>query len=148
MKQQPYSSFLLVPPSHTHHLTLKPVLLASLLCETQERACWTMFARGLLICVVLRAFSAQAKVVSSFNECSGFFYDGTEPAGLDQNAKRICQKVEYGGFYYATLYSVPHRMPLYSAYTLDRDCTTTAGRTDVWHVETQVTTLSLDDQAL
>lgn len=97
-----------------------------------------MFAQGLLLSVLLTAFSAQAKVVGSFNECKGFFYEDKEPTGMNQNAKKICQKVEYGGFYYATLYSVPHRIPLYSAYTLNRNCRTSAGRTDVWHIEPQI----------
>ncbi|XP_056308686.1 uncharacterized protein LOC130220421 [Danio aesculapii] len=97
-----------------------------------------MFAQGLLLCVLLRAFSAQAKVVTSFNECSGFFYDNKEPTGMNQNAKKICQKVDYGGSYYATLYFVPHRIPLYSAYTLNRDCRTSGGRTNVWHIEPQI----------
>ncbi|XP_048012819.1 uncharacterized protein LOC125246018 [Megalobrama amblycephala] len=97
-----------------------------------------MFVLGLLTCIVLRAFSAQAKVVTSFNECSEFFYKGTEPEGMDQNAKKICQKNEQRGSYYATLYSVHHRIPLYSAYTFDLKGSTTGGRTDIWHLEPQI----------
>ncbi|CAM4574612.1 unnamed protein product [Leuciscus chuanchicus] len=95
-----------------------------------------MFALGLLTCIVLRAFSAQAKVVDSFNECKEFFYKDTEPGGMDQNAKKICQKYEQGGSYYATLYSVPHRIPLYSAYTFE--CSSDSGSSNTWHVEPQI----------
>ncbi|KAL0151608.1 hypothetical protein M9458_053091 [Cirrhinus mrigala] len=96
-----------------------------------------MFALALLTCIMLRAFSAQAKVVMCFEECKEIFYRATEPIGMDQNAKKICQKFEHGGFYYATLYSVSHRIPLYSAYTFDPSCSSTSGRTDDWHVEPQ-----------
>ncbi|KAL0154363.1 hypothetical protein M9458_050329 [Cirrhinus mrigala] len=96
-----------------------------------------MFVLGLMICVVLRAFSAQAKVVDSFEECKGFFYKDKEPSGMDQNAKKICQKWENRGFYYATLYSPYHKIPLYSAYTLDPKCKTDTKRKDIWHLEPQ-----------
>uniref|UniRef100_A0A8C2KN39 Si:ch211-165i18.2 n=1 Tax=Cyprinus carpio TaxID=7962 RepID=A0A8C2KN39_CYPCA len=101
-----------------------------------------MFALGLLTCIVLRAFSTQAKVVTSFGECKDFFYKNTEPGGMDQNAKKICQKYGEGGrYYYATLYSVSHRIPLYSAYTLDSACSSTPGVScgKKWYVEPQVT---------
>ncbi|XP_056614692.1 uncharacterized protein si:ch211-165i18.2 [Triplophysa dalaica] len=95
-----------------------------------------MFVLGLLTCITLRAFSTQAKVVTSFSECSTFFYKGKAPEGMDQNAKKICQKLQ-NKFYYATLYSVSHRIPLYSAYKLDSTCSDT-GRKDIWHVEPQI----------
>ncbi|XP_048010549.1 endonuclease domain-containing 1 protein-like [Megalobrama amblycephala] len=95
-----------------------------------------MFLVCLLICVVLRAFSAQAKVVETFAECKEFFYDDKEPVGMDQNAKKICQKLVKGGFYYATLYSVHHRIPLYSAYTLGADCKNE--KENIWRIEPQV----------
>ncbi|XP_073712870.1 uncharacterized protein [Misgurnus anguillicaudatus] len=99
-----------------------------------------MFVLFLFTCVVLGAFSAQAKVVTSFDECIEFFYNGTEPSGMDQNAKRICQKYNSSAvFYFATLYySVPHRIPLYSAYTFDSKCVITAKRRDIWHIEPQI----------
>ncbi|KAL0146574.1 hypothetical protein M9458_058205 [Cirrhinus mrigala] len=97
-----------------------------------------MFVLGLFTCVLLRAFSAQAKVVPSFDECKGFFYKNTEPEGLDQNAKKICQTLDYDNYYYASLYSVHHRIPLYSAYIFDPDCSNTAGRTENWHIEPQI----------
>uniref|UniRef100_A0A671PKD7 Uncharacterized LOC107704184 n=1 Tax=Sinocyclocheilus anshuiensis TaxID=1608454 RepID=A0A671PKD7_9TELE len=98
-----------------------------------------MIVLGLITCVVLRAFSAQAKVVHSFNECDEFFYLGTEPSGMDQNAEKICQKLENGGLHYATLYSVHHKIPLYSAYKLDARCLGDTERKDIWHLEPQVT---------
>ncbi|RXN13211.1 endonuclease domain-containing 1 -like protein [Labeo rohita] len=97
-----------------------------------------MFVLALLISIMLGAFSAQAKVVPSFDECKGFFYKDTEPGGMDQNAKKICQMLQFDSYHYATLYSVHHRIPLYSAYIFDPDCSSTAGRTDNWHVEPQI----------
>uniref|UniRef100_A0A8C2K3C7 Uncharacterized LOC109061560 n=1 Tax=Cyprinus carpio TaxID=7962 RepID=A0A8C2K3C7_CYPCA len=100
-----------------------------------------MIVLALLTCIVLRAFSIQAKVVDSFEECKAFFYKNTEPEGMVQNGKKICQMYEGGGpYYYATLYSVPHRIPLYSAYTLDPACSSTPGVTckNNWHVEPQI----------
>ncbi|XP_073695264.1 uncharacterized protein [Garra rufa] len=103
-----------------------------------------MIALGLLTCVILRAFSAHAKVVTSFNECNEFFYKGIEPRGMDQNAKRICQMYTDGQSihpaYYATLYSVHHRIPLYSAYMLDPAFSSTPGKycKDNWHLEPQI----------
>jgi len=98
-----------------------------------------MFVLGLLTCIALRAFSAQAEVVDSFKKCKEFFYKDTEPGGMSQNARKICQKYKEGGSYYATLYySVPHRIPLYSAYTFDPKCFS-SGSSNTWHVEPQVT---------
>ncbi|XP_048039706.1 uncharacterized protein LOC125264448 [Megalobrama amblycephala] len=97
-----------------------------------------MFVLGLLTCIALRAFSAQAKVVETFDECSEFFYKHTEPEGMDQNAKRICQKLENRGFYYATLYFIPYKIPLYSAYILDPSCSSDTSRSDDWHLEPQI----------
>ncbi|KAB5517709.1 hypothetical protein PHYPO_G00170330 [Pangasianodon hypophthalmus] len=98
-----------------------------------------MFVPALLICIVLRAFSAQAKVVHDFRqECKDFFYKKTEPGGMDQNAKKICQYAEKLGPYYATLYSVYHKIPLYSAYRFDSKCFTDSGRPSTWHLEPQL----------
>ncbi|XP_065133712.2 uncharacterized protein [Paramisgurnus dabryanus] len=98
-----------------------------------------MFVLFLFTCVVMGAFSAQAKVVTSFDECKEFFYNGTEPRGMDQNAVKICQKMQQKkGFSFATLYSVPHRIPLYSAYTFDRACLTPVTRRDIWYIEPQI----------
>lgn len=101
-----------------------------------------MFALGMLTCAVLTAFSAHAEVVDDFNGCKNFFYKNTEPGGMDQNAKTICQMYDQGqsmSYYYATLYSTEHRIPLYSAYVFDPKCENAGGRSKSWHVEPQVT---------
>ncbi|KAI7797029.1 uncharacterized protein LOC130569003 [Triplophysa rosa] len=97
-----------------------------------------MFIMALLTSVVLRPFSAQARVVTDFNECNAFFYKQTEPIGMDQNAKKICQILENNAATYATLYSVFHRTPLYSAYRFDPDCKTGRGRPTRWYLEPQL----------
>ncbi|XP_016305736.1 uncharacterized protein LOC107660826 [Sinocyclocheilus anshuiensis] len=96
-----------------------------------------MFALALLTCIVLRAFSTQAKVSDAF-ECKEFFFRNREPGGMDQNAKKICQWTSKGIYYYATLYSVHHRIPLYSAYIFDPECSSDGGRSNVWHLEPQI----------
>ncbi|XP_048036197.1 uncharacterized protein LOC125261682 [Megalobrama amblycephala] len=96
-----------------------------------------MFVPALFICIVLRALGAQAKVAEDF-ECEEFFYKKTEPGGMDQNAKKICQYLANFGPIYATLYSVYHRIPLYSAYLFDPQCSTDSGRANVWHLEPQL----------
>ncbi|MCI4374918.1 hypothetical protein PGIGA_G00011820 [Pangasianodon gigas] len=98
-----------------------------------------MFLLCVFTSIVLRALTGQAKVVENFNECREYFYKGQEPAGMDQNAKKICQSFGHGDFYYATLYSVHHRIPLYSAYTLDPECSNNPGRANSpWHIEPQL----------
>ncbi|XP_051740632.1 uncharacterized protein LOC127507506 isoform X1 [Ctenopharyngodon idella] len=96
-----------------------------------------MFVPALLICIVLRALCAQAKVADDF-ECKEFFYKKTEPGGMDQKAKKICQHMASFGPFYATLYSVHHRIPLYSAYKFDPQCSDDSGRTNIWHLEPQI----------
>ncbi|RXN07719.1 endonuclease domain-containing 1 -like protein [Labeo rohita] len=81
-----------------------------------------MFLLCLLTCFALSNFNVQAKVVKSFNECNQFFYKGKEPQGMNQNAKKICQKLQYDDFLYATLYSTFNKIPLYSAYKFDPKC--------------------------
>ncbi|XP_077080649.1 uncharacterized protein LOC143733008 [Siphateles boraxobius] len=112
-----------------------------------------MLVLGLLTCVVLSAFSAQAEVVEEFIHCKvPVFYKNKEPGGMDQNAKKICQVYGQGQSRqeehviqmsiqrssYATLYSTRHRIPLYSAYVFDPECKSDKGRTDIWHVEPQI----------
>ncbi|XDV10977.1 hypothetical protein PO909_000056 [Leuciscus waleckii] len=97
-----------------------------------------MFALGLLSYVVLSAFSAQAEVVRDFNVCKEFFYLGKAPEGMDQNTMKICQRYDDDDAYYATLYSVHHKIPLYSAYTMDSCSDTKSKRTDKWHLEPQI----------
>ncbi|XP_059379509.1 endonuclease domain-containing 1 protein-like [Carassius carassius] len=106
-----------------------------------------MIVLGLITCIVLRAFTAQAKVDDSFAECLWFFYKETEPSGMDPDAKKICQMLKneeydytywYSNIYYATLYSVHHKIPLYSAYTLDPACLIEPERRNIWHLEPQI----------
>ncbi|XP_059363236.1 uncharacterized protein si:ch211-165i18.2 [Carassius carassius] len=97
-----------------------------------------MFVPALLTCIVLRAFSAQAKVADDFTDCKAFFYAETEPVGMDQNAKKICQFTPNFAPHYATLYSIPHKIPLYSAYIFDHTCFDDSGRPSYWHLEPQI----------
>ncbi|KAG1936397.1 endonuclease domain-containing 1 protein-like [Pimephales promelas] len=57
---------------------------------------------------------------------------------MDQNAKRICQYTGSSGPFYATLYTVPDRIPLYSAYRFDPQCATDSGSPNTWHLEPQI----------
>uniref|UniRef100_A0A3Q1JJJ2 Uncharacterized protein n=1 Tax=Anabas testudineus TaxID=64144 RepID=A0A3Q1JJJ2_ANATE len=66
-------------------------------------------------------YACVYEVVNSFNGCSDFFYKNEEPSGFDQNAIKICQKLR-NRYFYATLYSTYHRIPLYSAYKFDYHC--------------------------
>ncbi|KAI7805924.1 endonuclease domain-containing 1 protein-like [Triplophysa rosa] len=104
---------------------------------------WNMFLFFLLTCTALRAFNAQAKVVTVFDECKERFYNNMEPKGMDQNAVKICQKMENKpDVFFATLYSTHHKIPLYSAYTFDPQCSQkdgTAKRCNQWHIEPQLT---------
>lgn len=85
-----------------------------------------------------------AEVVNSFNACPVFFYKNKEPSGFSEQAKKICQKTEQGRgrYYYATLYSTNHRIPLYSAYGLDYHCMTKniveRSKNGDWFIEPQV----------
>ncbi|KAK2850861.1 hypothetical protein Q5P01_007137 [Channa striata] len=80
----------------------------------------------------------QAEVVNSFQRCSQYFYKGKEPRDFDQNAKKICQKMD-GRYFFATLYSTYHRIPLYSAYTFDYGCNNQEGRkSGNWFIEPQL----------
>lgn len=100
-----------------------------------------MFLQYLLACIALGAFHSQAKVVNSFKECKEFFYNDKEPQGMDTKAKKICQMINEYNFEFATLYSVDHRIPLYSAYTFDYSCKSDERQTcSKWDIEPQVTT--------
>uniref|UniRef100_A0A8C1UTK5 Uncharacterized protein n=1 Tax=Cyprinus carpio TaxID=7962 RepID=A0A8C1UTK5_CYPCA len=97
-----------------------------------------MFLLCLLTCFALSNFNVQAEVVDNFefNGCNKFFYKGKEPEGMDQNAKKICQKLQYDNFLYATLYSTFDKIPLYSAYKFAPKCKGTS--TYPWHIEPQL----------
>ncbi|XP_067284723.1 uncharacterized protein [Pseudorasbora parva] len=97
-----------------------------------------MFVLGVLTCIVLRALSAQAKVDEVDFSCKEFFYKNKEPGGMDQNAKKICQYTAKKICYYASLYSIQHKIPIYSAYIFNPKCTSDSGRTSFWHLEPQI----------
>ncbi|XP_060767846.1 uncharacterized protein LOC132875179 [Neoarius graeffei] len=86
-----------------------------------------------------------AAVVDNFYPCRVFFYERTEPQGMDQNASKICQKYGRGGYYYASLYSTHHRIPVYSAYTFDHSCSSQDGQKNGnWFIEPQLSGFPVD----
>uniref|UniRef100_A0A3B3R8V0 Uncharacterized protein n=1 Tax=Paramormyrops kingsleyae TaxID=1676925 RepID=A0A3B3R8V0_9TELE len=101
-----------------------------------------MIILALFIFTVLAEVPVWAKVVANFDECKEFFYRGTEPQGMDQNARKICQKYEYGGNFYASLYSTYHRIPVYSAYKFNCSCkdqkNQVGPKSGPWFIEPQV----------
>lgn len=139
MKKGPITFLISVTPT-TASLTVTVYLKQlSFCCLCSITHLHIMLVLCLITCIVLRALSAQAKVIRTFEECKQFFYQGIEPRGMNQNDKTICQKLANRGFSYATLYSVCHKIPLYSAYTLDPACSSHNRRTDNWHLVPQVT---------
>ncbi|XP_041100003.1 uncharacterized protein LOC121311993 [Polyodon spathula] len=110
------------------------------------------FPMASMLLFLIAAFAAgplglEAHVVRDFSLCKEFFYKDTEPTGIDQNAARICQK--RGFYYYASLYSTSHRIPLYSAYTFDFTCRDNrVQRRETWFIEPQISDLVGEDMAL
>ncbi|XP_062325096.1 uncharacterized protein si:ch211-165i18.2 [Osmerus eperlanus] len=89
----------------------------------------------------------EARVVRDFSTCKQFFYKNTEPTGIDQNAEKICQKKRFD--YYASLYSTSHRMPVYSAYTIDYTCMDNdLRRRGVWFIEPQISNIDGEDMTV
>ena len=75
-----------------------------------------------VLLLFLCADTAFSEVNANFDRCKQeFFYKGKPPfvnyPGPDLTEKSICQKYE-NNYYFATLYSVEYRIPLYSAYNL------------------------------
>ncbi|XP_066522191.1 uncharacterized protein [Hoplias malabaricus] len=106
-----------------------------------------MMLWALLVSVVLGAGPVWAEVVSDFNECDQFFYQGIEPEGIpqDESSRKICQKYE-SSTYYASLYSMFHRIPLYSAYTFNPNCSSGAGfKSGYWFIEPQLSGFDEDE---
>ncbi|KAF5892472.1 endonuclease domain-containing 1 protein-like, partial [Clarias magur] len=88
----------------------------------------------------LLAVHTRAEVVNSFQTCPQFFYKNRAPVGFDQNAREICQMLtEYSRYFYATLYSTSHKIPLYSAYTFDYGCRNSQDgrKSGNWFIEPQ-----------
>ncbi|XP_078533275.1 endonuclease domain-containing 1 protein-like [Lissotriton helveticus] len=80
------------------------------------------FLPAALLLAALGAWCATAEVVESFleiPECIRSFHQKLEPIGLSSNRTAcICQRLD-GVYFYATLYDVRRRIPLYSAYILE-----------------------------
>ncbi|XP_006262899.1 endonuclease domain-containing 1 protein [Alligator mississippiensis] len=92
----------------------------------------------LLGCVSLWAGLVLAEV-GSFSRCQQYFYKGVEPEGFNtQRTAKICQRYN-GTYHYATLYDRDHRIPRWSAYTLNETaCEGQPQRRSRWFVEPQL----------
>ena len=97
-----------------------------------------MIILALFIFSALAEVPVLAKVVDDFGACGAFFFESTEPQGMDQNATKICQ--QYGGRdFYVSLYSTFHRIPIYSAYIFNSSCQNqSGGKSGYWFIEPQV----------
>ncbi|XP_025051059.1 endonuclease domain-containing 1 protein-like [Alligator sinensis] len=96
---------------------------------------------GLLVvlsCVSLWAGLALAEV-GPFSRCQQYFYKGVEPEGFNtQRTAKICQRYN-GTYHYATLYDRDHRIPRWSAYTLNETaCEGQPQRRSRWFIEPQL----------
>ncbi|XP_039239417.1 endonuclease domain-containing 1 protein-like [Pipra filicauda] len=78
----------------------------------------------------------HSEVVNPFASCPQYFYENTPPnnALLPQNPAWICQRYN-NSYYYATLYDINRRIPVYSAYIYQPGPGT---RRDEWMVEPQL----------
>ncbi|KAM4687221.1 endonuclease domain-containing 1 protein-like [Rhinophrynus dorsalis] len=91
----------------------------------------------------------HGEVLQNFRDvssCQAFFYQGQEPLGLDSsNTARICQRLQ-GVYYYATLYHRIARVPIYSAYILEKS---TTSRPDIsssnWYLEPMLADIPRQD---
>ncbi|KAG7214437.1 hypothetical protein INR49_006394, partial [Caranx melampygus] len=84
-------------------------------------------------------FTVHARVVDKFdskNKCDQFFYKRTEPQlNASNNYVRICQTFA-NQYHFATLYDTARRIPVYSAYTYEKNNET--GREKRWFIEPQL----------
>ncbi|OCU02871.1 hypothetical protein XELAEV_18008643mg [Xenopus laevis] len=93
----------------------------------------------LLLALFLICHGGVSEILQSFNDvphCQNFFHQGQEPIRLDSpSTARICQRLQ-GVYYYATLYHRDARVPIYSAYILEKS---TTSRPDLssssWYLE-------------
>ncbi|NXF13141.1 ENDD1 protein, partial [Smithornis capensis] len=78
----------------------------------------------------------RSEVVTSFASCPQFFYQNTPPNNtlLPQSPAWICQYYNKS-YYYATLYNITGRIPVYSAYIYQPG---TGNRSQTWMVEPQL----------
>ncbi|NWS22651.1 ENDD1 protein, partial [Pachyramphus minor] len=101
---------------------------------------WLLLLQVWVSCLWL----GHGKVVPSFtNTCNEFFYQKTPPnnALLPQDPAWICQTFNKQLFY-ATLYDVNRRIPVYSAYKYEPKNFTT---NHTWMVEPQLISLNLSE---
>ncbi|KAJ1212417.1 hypothetical protein NDU88_000080 [Pleurodeles waltl] len=104
------------------------------------------FLQASLLLAALAAGCTNAEVVDNFleiPECVRSFHQKLEPTGLSSNrTASICQRLD-GLYFYATLYDVSRRIPLYSAYVLEVSNTS---RPDIsssnWYLEPMLSDLN------
>ncbi|KAE8637100.1 hypothetical protein XENTR_v10003321 [Xenopus tropicalis] len=98
-----------------------------------------LFCPGGVICEILQNFS-------DVPPCQAFFYQGQEPTGLaSPSTARICQRLQ-GQYYYATLYHRDARVPIYSAYILEKSTTSRPDLSSTnWYLEPMLADLPQGD---
>ncbi|XP_056369701.1 endonuclease domain-containing 1 protein-like [Oenanthe melanoleuca] len=93
---------------------------------------------GLLLLQVLAScpWLGHSEVVTSFEDCSQYFYEATTPNDIlrPSNAAWICQRYR-NQYHYATLYDRDGRIPVYSAYIYQPG---PGSNSPVWFVEPQL----------
>ena len=93
---------------------------------------------GLLILITYIAF-VQSRLSEQFHGCTRFFVDGIEPSGFqDEELVDLCQNRNYEIPHdvLATKYDESRKIPVYSAYILDRHVE--GGRPKSWNIEQQI----------
>ncbi|XP_069482532.1 endonuclease domain-containing 1 protein-like [Ambystoma mexicanum] len=106
----------------------------------------SFFLQAALLLAAFGAWQGSAEVLENFlevPECARSFHQKLEPTGLRSNRTEcICQRLE-GVHYYATLYDVRGRIPIYSAYILE---TSNTSRPDIssskWYLEPMLSGLN------
>ena len=75
---------------------------------------------SLLIVLVSMLTSARCFLSPKFKDCKEFFKDKFLPKNYPKSLPKveICQRL-HGTKYYATMYNLKHKIPLYSAYKMD-----------------------------
>ncbi|XP_028915685.1 endonuclease domain-containing 1 protein-like [Ornithorhynchus anatinus] len=102
-----------------------------------------------LLLVALALGPGSGEVVTSFSQvpaCARFFFQDQEPEGFtSMNVTHLCQRLR-GRYFYATLYALTLRLPLYSAYILE-ESTTSRPNIDSrsWFLEPMLAGLPLPD---
>ncbi|KAM8960245.1 endonuclease domain-containing 1 protein-like [Pelodytes ibericus] len=94
-------------------------------------------------------YGGLCDVVQTFSDvpsCQKYFYQGQEPKGLSSSqTANICQRLQ-GVYHYATLYHRAARVPIYSAYILEKS---TTSRPDIsssnWYLEPMLAGIARQD---